>query len=290
VRKASQDWHPDQDWHPQDDPLRSLPTMKQRRLEPLRQRLRRAATTLLTDRYVKRQRVYLVTIGDRRYKRTRFGDAAKALRVAETLQAFSLPGILPPFVSQYDDEVWVEFVDGDLVTAEETALPDELAPVLARLYAHEARKVPQAERAADIEILANLAFLHDVGVLDTKLHARLVEHAQASTPEEVWLGWDYGDLLPKNLIRDRGGALRFVDIESIHRDYLLGLGLAKASLRWLGDRRSAFLTALAKAGAPPVAEYLPFLELHVLSRLTKRSVLQGKPQHVDSSAFLRLVR
>lgn len=263
--------------------------MQQRRLEPLTQRLRRAATALRGSRYVKRQRVYLVTIGERRYKRTLFGDAAKALRVAETLRAFSLPGILPPFVSQYADEVWVEFVDGELVTAEEPALSDELAPVLARLYAHEARKVPQAERAADVEILDNLAFLRDVGVLEAKLHARLVEHARASTPHEVWLGWDYGDLLPKNLVRDRDGVLRLVDIESIHRDHLLGVGLAKASLRWLGERRDPFLAALAGAGAPPVAEYLPFLELHVLARLTKRAVLQDKPRQVAPEAFRQLV-
>jgi len=263
--------------------------MKQRRLEPLLQRLRRAATTLLSDRYVKRQRVYLVTNGERRYKRTVFGDAAKARRVAETLQAFSLPGILPAFISQYDDEVWVEFVAGDRVTADEPGLPGELAPVLGRLYAHEARRVPQTERAADVEIRRNLGFLRDVGVLDTNLHARLVDHANASTPEDVWLGWDYGDLLPKNIIRDRDGALRFVDIESIHRDHLLGVGLAKASLRWLGDRRAAFLADLTEAGAPPVTEYLPFLELHVLARLTKRAVLQDKPRHVEPEAFRRLI-
>lgn len=263
--------------------------MQQRRLEPFRQRLRRAQAALFSSRYVKRQRVYLVTIGERRFKRTLFGDATKARRVAETLQAFSLPGIVPPYVSWYDDEVWVEFVEGDLVTAAESGLADELAPVLGRLYAHEARKVPQEERAADVEILANLAFLRDVGVLNSKLHALTVDCARAATPKEVWLGWDYGDLLPKNLIRDRQGVLRFIDIESIHRDYLIGLGLAKASLRWLGDRRSSFLTALAEAGAPPVAEYLPFLELHVLARLTKRSVLQDKPRHVDPEAFRRLV-
>lgn len=263
--------------------------MQQRRLEPLRQRLKRKATALFGDRYVKRQRVYLVTIGERRFKRTLFGDAAKALRVAETLQAFSLPGIISPFVSQYADEVWVEFLDGDLVTAAEPGLAGELAPVLARLYAHEARKVPQAERGADLEVLANLGFLRDVGVLDSGLHARLVAHTQASTPEEVWLGWDYGDLLPKNLVRDREGVLRFVDVESIHRDYLIGLGLAKASLRWLGDQRGAFLGALAAAGAPPVGEYLPFLEMHVLARLTKRAVLQDKPRHIDPGAFRRLL-
>jgi hypothetical protein len=264
--------------------------MQQRRLEPIQQRLRRAATSLLSDRYVKRQRVYLVTLGEQLYKRTIFGDAAKALRVADTLRAFSLPGIVPAFVAQYDDEVWVEFIDGDPVADDDPALPDALARVLARLYAHESRLVPQTERGVDREIQRDLAFLHDVGVLDEKLHASLVELATASTPEEVWLGWEYGDLLPKNLIRDRSGALRFIDVESIHRDHLLGSGLAKACVRWLGDRRDSFLATLAEAGAPPVADYLPFLELHSLARLTKRSVLQHKPRHVDAELFRRLLR
>ncbi len=265
--------------------MRRAPTFRQRRLEPVGQRLRRLLARFGRGGQVKRQRVYLVTLGERRLKRIVFSDSSKASRVAHNLETLRDSGLVPELVAHHGDELWVEFLEGEPVGAVSPKIVDELARIFATLYARDARLVPRPEAGVDAPLARDLDFLHEVGLFDASEHLRLREFAEKSAPASVWMGWDYTDPLPMNLLRTRGDTLRIIDVESVVRDRLIGTGVAKACARWLGPHRARLLACLEERGAPPFTAYLPFVELHFLAGWTKRSLLHGKRRHVDAARF-----
>ena len=107
--------------------MKRPPTYGQRRLEPLRQRLRRLRSRLRRGGRAKRQRVYLVTLGERRLKRIVFSDSRKASEVAHNLEALRESELVPELVAHYGDEVWVEFLDGEPVRAARPEVVDDAA-------------------------------------------------------------------------------------------------------------------------------------------------------------------
>jgi hypothetical protein len=109
--------------------------------------------------------------------------------------------------------------------------------------------------------------------------------ARERAPAAVWVGYDCTDAILKNFVWERGGRLRAVDVESLGADVLLGSGAAKASVRWLGDRRGDFLARLRELGSPDFESYFDFVELSFRAFWQKSSFLEKKRHFVDPAIF-----
>lgn len=261
----------------------------QRPLHPLGRRVRARLLGWLSNRPPSSQRIYVVTIRGRRFKRIVFPDSHQAEHVASRLLAFGADGIWPRLVLQRERELWVEFVEGRSPARVDAGLTERLADLLAVLYRREPRLV-ESERAPFAHALhADLEFLHQVGVIGAGVHGLLHEVARSLTPAQVWVGYDCTDAILKNFVIDREGHLRAVDVECLGADQLLGSGVAKASLRWLGPHRQALLDRLRARDVPDFASYLPFVELCFVAFWLKSSFLEKKRRFVDPSLFDRFL-
>ncbi|MBW2269257.1 MAG: hypothetical protein JRH16_11835 [Deltaproteobacteria bacterium] len=254
------------------------------RLEPYGKRLQRVFQRLRGRGGEKRQKVYLVDLGDRRLKRVVFEHAASAEQVGECLQAFQGLRIFPDFVQQQGRDLWVEFVEGRLVTSLDSEVITDLARIFTTLYSRDAVLRPVAEGPWLADVERDLRALREAGVLNESLHQRLRERLKEWTPEAVWIGYDYSDPRPANLLRCGDGSYRFIDVESLVREQLLGTGVAKACFRWFGERRQEFFAheswrsaPLADASAPVLDEAFDFVELACLASWTCRSIALKKP-------------
>jgi hypothetical protein len=85
------------------------------------------------------------------------------------------------------------------------------------------------------------------------------------------------------------GRIRGIDVESIGAAEPIGIGTAKASIRWLGSQRDLFLDALAKNSVPDFRPYMTFLELSFTAFWLKNSVLERKRHFVNPGLFDRFV-
>lgn len=260
---------------------------RQRSLHPLSRRLRDAVRGGLVRRPPRSQRVYLVTINGRRYKRVVLPDAHHAAQVAARLREFGPAGIYPSLIFEREREVWVEFVEGTRPAADATDVVDGVADLLAVLMRRAPTRQPLAETPFLHDLCVDLRFLAEVGVLAPDTAATLQERAIGLAPESVWVGYDCTDTILKNFVRTPHGRIRAVDVESLGAGQLLGSGAAKALLRWVGASRGRFLDRLRAAGVPDFAGYLPFVELCFLAFWTKSSFLEGKSRFVDPALFER---
>lgn len=260
---------------------------RQRSLHPFPRRLRDALRGRLVRRPPRSQRVFVVTIRGRRYKRVVLPDAHHAALVAARLRAFGPSGIYPSLIFEREREVWVEFVEGERVTAPTPDVVDGIADLLAVMHRREPRRLPAAETRFPHELRVDLRFLGDVGVIAPEFASELVERAEALAPAHLWVGHDCSDTILKNFVRTPEGRIRAVDVESLGAGQLLGSGAAKACLRWLGPHRERFLSRLRAAGVPDFFPYLPFVELSFLAFWTKSSFLEGKSRFVNPSLFER---
>lgn len=260
---------------------------RQRSLHPLSRRLRDAVRGGLVRRPPRSQRVYVVTINGRRYKRVVLPDAHHASQVASRLREFGPAQIYPSLILEREREVWVEFVEGERPPAGTPEVVDGVADLLAVLLRRAPRRQPLEETSFLHDVCVDLRFLGEVGVLSPDAADALRERAVALAPEAVWVGYDCTDTILKNFVRTPEGRIRAVDVESLGADQLLGSGVAKACLRWLGPERGRFLDRLRAAGAPDFTGYLPFVELCFLAFWTKSSFLEGKSRFVDPALFER---
>jgi hypothetical protein len=262
---------------------------RQRPLHAWPRRLRTAFVHHFSNRPPRSQRVYEVQIGDARFKRIVFADSHHAAGVAARLQTFAGERIYPGLVLERERELWVEFIEGERVQRADDALIDALAALLCVLMKRAPRRVPLRETPWLANLELDLAFLAGVGVLDLDRAQKLTEVARERAPVEVWVGYDCTDAILKNFVWDTAGALRAVDVESLGADVLLGSGAAKASVRWLGDRRGDFLTRLKELGAPDFESYFDFVELAFRAFWQKSSFLEKKRHFVDPALFDRFL-
>jgi hypothetical protein len=260
---------------------------RQRSLHPLSRRLRDAIRGGLLRRPPRSQRVYLVSIRGRRYKRVVLPDAHHAAQVAARLREFGPARIYPSLILEREREVWVEFVEGERPASGTPDVVDGIADLLAVLLRRAPALRPLAETPFRHDLDVDLRFLADVGVLAPDAAAALRKRADALAPGSVWVGYDCTDAILKNFVRTPEGDIRAVDVESLGAGQLLGSGAAKACLRWLGPERERFLGRLRAAGVPDFTGYLPFVELCFLAFWTKSSFLEGKSRFVDPALFER---
>lgn len=260
---------------------------RQQRLESRGRLLGRALQRLLARGYVKRQRAYRVELGSTVVKRLVLGDSFLANRLARNLRAFAGSPIVPHLLTSFEDEVWVEFIEGSPVEASDPRLPEALARMFAAINGHEPRRCCPRELGLERELHDDLRFLEETGVLEPGAARALVEWTETRTPDAVWIGHDYSDPRPSNFLWGGAGELRITDVESLVSDRLIGRGVAKALVSWMAPRRDELLAGLRRSAAPDFLAYLPFVELHFLASWQKRSVLQRKERHVQRALFER---
>jgi hypothetical protein len=233
--------------------------------------------------------VYLVDIPGRPCKRVVLADSHQARQVAERLRHFGPSAIYPHLLLEREREVWVEFVEGERVTEASPEVVGGIADLLAVLYKRDPRRLPLASTSFLHDLRVDLGFLRDVGVVDPAAAEALSKRADALAPSHVWVGYDCSDAILKNFVRTPQGRIRAIDVESLAADQLLGVGAAKACLRWLGAERQAFLDRLRRGGAPDFLPAFPFVELSFLAFWTKSSFLEGKSRFVDARRFDRFL-
>jgi len=260
------------------------PTFRQRRLESLGRRAR-AGLDRLRGRFAKAQRAWRVEVNGVPLKRLRLPDAGTAAALEARLARLADTGVLPAPVLRHQNELWVEFVEGRPLERAGPEVAAELAECLAALYRVDPRRVPAAQLAPERAMLRHLRQLVRLGAIPAHQESRLGERIDALRPDALWIGFDYTDLRRKNCIREPGGRIRIVDVESVAAAELLGTGLARGLGGWLAPWREEMLGALVRAGAPDLREQMPFVELRQRLAWTLRSVLLGKWELVDPRRF-----
>jgi hypothetical protein len=258
---------------------------RQRSLHPLSRRVRDALR--FGRRLPRSQRVYAVEVGGHRYKRVVLPDAHHAAAIAARLRRFGPDGIYPALILERERELWVEFIEGTALSRSDPEAASGVAHVLAALQRRDPRLVPLAQTSFLHDLQVDLRFLGEVGVLPDASLRGLRRRAEQLAPERVWVGYDCTDAIAKNFVRTPEDRVRAVDVESLGAEQLIGVGPAKACLRWLSGERERFLAALAGAGAPDFQAYFEFVELAFLAFWTKSSLLEGKRRFVDPGAFER---
>lgn len=223
----------------------------------------------------KSQRVYFVRIGAQRYKRVVFGDAWQAATVAANLEALGHLGAFPGIVLVHENELWVNFVQGERLDPADEIGRRALAEFFAGLYGYQPQRLSMAERPDHARLLADLKFLETVEVISPDLSRRLAARAESIRPEFLWLGYDYIDPVLKNFVTRAGKAIA-IDVESLQADQPLGLGIAKSRLHWLKPPGDDFVRAIIERGAPDIRPQLDYVELAFLVAWTKRKLLTGK--------------
>jgi len=238
----------------------------------------------------KQQRVYLVEIGRARLKHIVLADSALAAEIAANLDHVAATGIFPRLLARHRNELWVEYVDGRLLTRDAPPQPEHMAEVFAALYALDASHSALEDTGFLSRALEDLTFLERGSLVSAQAAARLAERLRSSAPPDVWIGTDYGDMRAGNLVTDRNGRLRVIDVESIRRRTLLGSGVVRALERWPALDRDALVRGLDQRGVVPFWSYFPFLELASVCARAKRSLLLGKRRSLDPAALERLSR
>jgi hypothetical protein len=262
------------------------------RERPLHGPVRRLRTALLnrfSNRPPRTQRVSVVTIHGERFKRVVLPDSHHAERYARSLGLFGASGIYPSLLLVRENELWVEFVEGRKIERVEAGVVDKLARLIAVIYARDSRLVATDQTPFPHALHTDLRFLAQVGVLPETSRRRLSEAAERLTPPQVWVGYDCTDAILKNFVICADGRIRGIDIESLQGDQLIGSGVAKACLRWLGSHRERFIAEVRAHATPDFDRYLPFVELSFLAFWQKSSVLEKKRRFVDPTLFDRFL-
>jgi hypothetical protein len=262
---------------------------RQRPLHPLARRLRFRLLGWLSNRPPNSKRMYVVSIGSQRFKRIVFPDSHHAEIAAARLETFGPTGIYPALLLQRERELWVEWVEGDPLREVDRGVIAQLADLFAVLYGHHPRIASIEETPFAWALHRDLRFLRDVGVIAPAAHRALEEMAHKLTPKQVWIGYDCTDAILKNFVRDSRGRVRAIDVESLGAEQLLGSGVAKAAVRWLGPLRTAFLAELRAREVPDFSAYFPFVEMCFVAFWQKSSFLEKKRRFVDPALFDRFL-
>jgi len=246
-----------------------------------RKRLRYYVSRLYGARLQKSQRMKFVDFDGCRYKRVILRDSYLAAKIETALESFGASAHLPPLAARYENEIWSEYVPGRALNPRDGADLAALAELFAAFYSR-SRPVDLAATQFPYQLWSDLRFLQRVGVIDAPLHAALSRLAERARPARGWVGFDYNDAVSKNfIIRADDGRACAVDVESLQPDMLIGWGLAKAKVRWLGASTDAFLKQVVDAGSPDFREYFHYLELSFLARWTKLGFMERKWKYVQ---------
>lgn len=239
---------------------------------------------LLGHERFKSNKVSYLEFVQQRYKQVRFPSVAEARRVEGVLRTTAGSGLFPILVHRLESTLWVRFVAGTTVNAADPRHREAVYGFFASLYAQRPRQLTLAETDLPDRLRVHIETLAEVGRLDDGRARRLLHLASALEPQSVWFGLEYVDSLQKNLIVAETGAVG-IDIEAAWDDQLLGIGVAKARLRWLDRPTAEILERLTELGAPDLREQYPYADLIFLAQYAIQSLFRGKPGRVPPRAF-----
>jgi hypothetical protein len=266
--------------------MHPIPRFRHRSLLSWKRRIGTLFRRHALGRFLPGKRVRIVEIGGARFKRVTFPDAWTASRVARSLAPFRAQRVFPVLFAQSGSELLLEYVEGrPLANPLAPADCDRLAGFFAVLYAQERRSVACRGSGRVDEVVADLAFLSQAGVLDASAERELAAAAAALAPERLEVGYDYLDAIPRNFLDASDGRLVAVDVEELFPDQPLGGGVAKAALRIPGADRDRLLAGIRSGAALDLAPAMPFVELAFLAGWTKRALLKGRSKLVSPERF-----
>lgn len=252
----------------------------------LKRRARYLWSRLFGTRLQKSQRIYFVRFGEHRLKRVILRDSHLSAEIERSHAAFGESDRFPPLVARYENELWVEFLEGEPIRRVDDTVAAAMADFYAEVYGRRPREEKPTESPFPRQLERDLDFLRRVGVLSGPVHRDLRASLPDRVPERLWIGFDYTDAVAKNFVlAPESGRVKAVDVECLVQDELLGVGLAKALARWLEPHRERVLGALRESSCPPFHEYLPFVELVFLARWTKMGFLERKWKYVSPERF-----
>jgi hypothetical protein len=265
-----------------------FPADRQRSGTAWLRRFRYRLSRLLGTRLQKSQRVYWVDLNGSRFKRIILRDSYLASRIEQNLEAFGASDRVPGLVMRYEHEIWVDFIPGTPLSDPSLEIVPRLAELYGHIHARRPRRVSLAETPFAERLVRDLRFLGQVGVLSAEALHELEAAVPRLAPREAWVGFDYTDPTPSNLVvAEDDGRLCAIDVESLEDDQLIGTGVAKALARWFEPHREALLAALAQTEAPDFATYLPFVELCFLASYTRMMFLEKKRRRIRPDLFDR---
>lgn len=246
---------------------------------------------LFGSRLQKAKGIHFVTVNGHRFKRLLLCDSYLASEIERYLENFTQSGYFPPVVARYEHEIWLEFVEGISIKSVDEQFVVKIAEFFATVYGTypallDVKKTPFPDR-----LLQDLRFLHQIGVLTQAAYLDIQAVVPTLIPEQVWVGYDYTDPVLKNFIlRPETGRICVVDVDGLAENQLLGTGVAKACVRWLGPYRSLFFSSLANHGAPDFQKYFNFVELCFLAKWMKRAFLEHDWKVIQPTLFERFRR
>jgi hypothetical protein len=240
----------------------------------------------------KSQRVRFVTINGQRFKRVLARDAYVASAIARSLELFAETDCFPSLVTQYENEVWVEYVEGTR-PAPSAAFAAQLAEFYAVLYQRDPQLIPIEDTPFVGRLQRDLRFLNQVGFIGSDRYGQLSSVAARLAPREAWVGFDYMDPVLKNfVIKPEQDGVCAIDVESVFDGNLIGSGIAKARVHWLTPPLLHIVREhLAKQDTVPnFFDYFPFIELQFLAQWTKTKFLTAKRKYLDATRFDRFLQ
>ena len=239
-------------------------------------------------RLQKDKSLHFVTVNGHCFKRLILCDSFLASEIEQHLDSFIESGYFPPLVARYEREIWLEYVEGNSIKSVDEKFVLKIAEFYATVYGKNPALLDVKNSPYQGGLLQDLRFLHQIGVLTQASYLDIQAGVPALTPEQVWVGYDYTDPVLKNFIlRPENGRICVVDVDGLAGNQLLGIGVAKACVRWLGPYQALFFSSLANHGAPDFQKYFGFVELCFLAKWTKRAFLEHDWKVIQPTLFER---
>ena len=257
----------------------------------LLKRIKYFLSRLFGTRLQKDKSLHVVTVNGHRFKRLILCDSYLADEIERLLDSFLDSGYFQPLVARYEHEIWLEYVEGEAIRSVDEPLVLKIAEFYATVYGNNPVLLDSNQSPFSDRLLQDLRFLSQIGVLPPASYLDLQAAVPDLTPKQVWVGYEYTDPVLKNfLMRPENGRICVVDVDGLAGNQLLGIGVAKACVRWLGPYQSLFFSSLANHGAPDFQAYFNFVELCFLAKWTKRAFLEQDWKVIDSTKFERFRR
>jgi hypothetical protein len=243
---------------------------------------------LFGTRLQKAKGIHFVKVNGHQFKRLILCDSFLASEIEQNLETFSGNGYFPPLVARYEHELWLEYVEGVPIRSVDEEFVLKIAEFYATVYGKSPILLNSIQSPFPNRLFQDLRFLRQINVLTQDSYRDLQSAAQDLIPEKVWVGHEYTDPVLKNFIlRKENGQICVVDVDGLAGNQLLGTGVAKACVRWLGPYRSLFFSSLANQGAPDFQTYFSFVELYFLVKWMKRAFLEHDWKVIEPALFER---
>lgn len=241
---------------------------------------------LFGTRLQKAKGIYFVQMNGQWFKRLTYCDSYQVSVLEQNLKAFCDTSYFPSLATSYESELWVTFVEGEMVRNVDDVFLEKFVDFYATLYAKAPKLIVADETLFPQQLQQDLAFLGQVGVLSAQEVQTLSSCAQKLAPEKLWIGFDYTDPVLKNFVLTQPNLqLCAVDVEGLAQNQLIGMGLGKAFALWGKDHRKHILDRLGKQNIPDFVSYYPFIELGFLAKWVKRSFFEQKWRFVNPKVF-----